>query len=151
MSEFVRFNTLTDEGKTSFFQRCQDLLVKNQPDSEFVLSRGMINKNYFLDLYLKYKGFAYSSANVALLINKKKYNSLGEAQAMYFKNLYSEPDEDANCYTIDFISAVMNPNLIEELRPFFDENLENIAWLRSGRVSFFKFESYKKIILQRFK
>ena len=36
----------------------------------------------------------------------------------------TENYEDANCYTIDFISAVMNPNLIEELRPFFDENLE---------------------------
>ncbi len=151
MNEFVKFNTLSDEGKTSFFQKCQDLLIKNQPDSEFILSRGMISKNYFLDLFLMYKGFAYYSDNIALLINKKRYDSLREAQAMYFKDLYNEPDENANCYTIDFVSTVMNPNLIEEVRPFFHENLENIAWLRSGKVSFFKFEDYKNIILQRFK
>lgn len=150
MHQFKQLSSLNDDEKLAFFQRCQDLLTKNQPESEFILTQKTSIKNYFLDLFLRYQGFAYCSENVALLINKKRYDSKEQAMGSYTENLFTPPDEDANCYTIDFVSAVMTPNLIEEVRPFFDKELKYISWLRNGKVSFYEFAHYKDLILKSF-
>jgi hypothetical protein len=99
---------------------------------------------------LRYQGFAYCSENIALLINKKKYDSKEEALNSYMENLFTPPDEDANCYTIDFVSTVMTADLIEEVRPFFHEKLKYISWLRNGKASFYEFAHYKNLILEKF-
>ena len=97
MNKVQRLDELSKEEKIAFFQRCQDLLIKNQPDSEFVLKTNTHNKNYFLDLFLKYKGLAYSSERLAVLFNKRKYTSLEEAQESYWKDLFDPPHENPRC------------------------------------------------------
>ena len=150
MYHLKELNTLTKEEKVEFFQQCQDLLIKNQPDSEFILSENSKNKDYFLDIFTKYKGFAYFSEKIAILFNKHRINSLPEAQEAYEEKVFNPPAPDANTYTIDFITAKMSKEIIKELTPIFCEDLKYICWLRGGKVSFFSFKKLKASLSDQF-
>ena len=143
-------NNLTREEKLDFFQQCQDLLVENQPDSEFILKEGSKNQDYFLDIFLKYKGFAYTSEKIAILFNKHKMRGMVEAQETYQDKVFEPPAPDANTYTIDFITTKMSKEILEELKPIFHEDLTFICFLRAGKVSFFRFDVFKSSLLGQF-
>jgi hypothetical protein len=143
-------NELPKEEKIEFFQKCQDLLVKNQPESEFILREEAENRDYFLDLFLKYKGFAYTSEKIAVLFNKHRINSLPEAQEAYQDKVFDPPAPDANTYTVDFITTKMSKDVLQELYPVFHENLEFMCFLRMGKVSFFRFDVLKSALADEF-
>ena len=152
MPQMKLFGPLSKEEKMAFFQRCQDLLVKNQPNSPYVLKANAQRKNFFLDMFLKYQGLAYESDNVAILFNK--HNCPGGADEIhnrYREKLFSPPDSTPNCYSIDFITTRMNSALLEELRPHFnDEGIKHISFLRGAKLSVFDFQRFKESLYDKF-
>jgi hypothetical protein len=151
MNKIQRLDELSKEEKIAFFQKCQDLLMKNQPGSEFVLRTASAhNKNYFLDLFLKYKGLAYSSERLAVLFNKRKYTSLAEAQESYWKDLFDPPHKNPRCYTVDFITTKLNKSLLAEIDPIADEDLDYVCFLRASKVSFFKKKDFRESLFEKF-
>ena len=154
MNEVRKFDTLNREEKLAFFQRCQNLLVQNQPNSEFILSQktqGTFNKRYFLDLYLKYKGFVYFSENIAILFNKRNYSSLEEAQNLYWDDLHGEPHENPMCYTVDFVTAKMDKSLISEIDSIINRDLKYVCFLRASKVSFFEAEELRNSVKNKYR
>lgn len=150
MGQVKNFLELSREEKTAFFQRCQDILVKNHPRSEFILRKEAKKKTFYLDLYLQYKGFAYESEKVALLFNKIKYIPEEWHQTSYENKVFDFPSQEPNCYCIDFVTANMSPSLIEELKPHFNENLEYIGFMRNNTMSFFNFKNFLDLIHKRY-
>jgi hypothetical protein len=152
MPEIKLFGQLNREEKMVFFQKCQDLLIKNQPDSPYILRTNSQRKNFFLDLYLKYNGLAYESDNVAILFNKHNCpGGIDEIHARYREKLFSPPDESPNCYSIDFVTTKMNNQLLEELNPYFnDEGIEYISFLRGSKLSVFNFQRFKESLYEKF-
>ena len=156
MSKVRLLNDLERGEKLAFFQQCQDLLAKNQPNSEFLLAEDNPKNNYFLDLFLRYKGWCYHSPKVTLLFNKRRYKNMPEAQDHYWDEMWDAPDENPNCYTIDFVTSKFNKALIDEIdemietESVFDDKLPYVCFIRARRVSFFKYEDVKKSFAEKF-
>ena len=140
------------EEKTTFFQTCQDLLVKNQPESEFILRKGDDEmRKYYLDLFLKYKGFIYTSDNIAMMYNMHRYANLMEARDKYKEKIYSPPDTNPNTYSIDFVTSVLNAEILEEVLPvLLKRELQHICFLRSGKVVFLPFKKAMSTLIRKF-
>lgn len=139
MPNITLWTEMSRDEKLDFFQRCQDLLVKNQPDSPYILkSRRNVNKKYFMDILLRYKGMAYQSERMAMLFNKHNYPTKEEIYDKYKESLYLSPHPNPNSYSIDFVASVMSKELLEEIRPFFPiEGIEHVFFLRGHKLSVF--------------
>jgi hypothetical protein len=139
MPSIKLFSEMSMDEKLDFFQRCQDLLVKNQPKSPYILkSRRSANKKYFMDILLRYKGIAYQSERMAMLFNKHHYSTKEEIHEQYEVSLFPSPHPNPNSYSVDFITSTVSKELLEEVRPFFPtEGIEYIFFLRGQKISVF--------------
>lgn len=146
MGQVKNFLDLTKEEKVAFFQRCQDLLIKNFPDSEYILRTNLHKKDFYLDLFLKYKGFVYESETVALLFNKIEYLPQEWMNIPYQERVFDPPSPTPNCYAIDFLTTKSSPEVVEELLPYFSEDLEYICFIRDGRMSFFNLKRFLEAV-----
>ena len=146
------FNEMSKEEKVDFFQKCQNMLVKNQPSSVWVLRDGdESNRSYFLDLFLKYQGIAYESENIILLFNKHRYTNKDEIVMKSRDRLFSAPDENPNTYSIDFVTSKLTQKILQEVEPHFkDPGIQWIHFLRGQKVSVFDIEPFKKGLMDEF-
>jgi len=142
MGQVKNFLDLTKEEKVAFFQKCQDLLVKNFPNSEYILRGDLHKKDFYLDLFLKYKGFVYESEKVALLFNKIEHFPQELVIEPYQKRVFDPPALKPNCYAIDFLTTKGSLEIVKELLPHFNEGFEYISFLRGGRISVFNFKRF---------
>ena len=152
MSEIRSFGAMNNTEKLDFFQKCQELLVKNQPNSPYILrSRRPANKSYFLDIMLKYKGFAFRTESMAMLFNKHYYSSKKEIHENYRDNLYLPPSSEPNCYCVDFITSDLNKKIIKEIEPIFPVgNIQYICFLRAQKLSVFDWERFRTSVLDNY-
>ena len=152
MPTLRKFPDMSKDDRLDFFQRCQNLLVKTQPNSPWIMKyRQEHDKTFFLDVFLKYQGFVYESNNIILLYNTFSYNSKEEAQESYALNLFAPPDENPNTYTIDFIASEIDADKVSELKPYFeDSNIKYITFLRGNRPAAFDIDRFKEAMLNKF-
>lgn len=150
MPHLTRFDELDKEGKIQFFQKCQDLLLANQPDSPWVLREGS-QKNYFISLFIKYKGIAYQTEDVVILFNKLRYENKDDILGNHATRMFEPPAQSPNTYSIDFITAKLTPEILLEAGDYFkDPGMEWVCFLRGQKLSVFNFESFKRGMRQRF-
>ena len=146
------FNEMGKEEKMDFFQKCQNMLVKNQPDSLWILRDGdESNRSYFLDIFLRYQGIVYESENIILLFNKHQYASKDEIIVKSREKLFSAPDKNPNTYSIDFVTSKLTQEILQEVEPHFkDPGIKWIHFLRGQKVSVFDIELFKSGLMGEF-
>ena len=151
MALLKRYSDLSRDERINLFQRCQNLLIKNQPDSPWILREGQQhNRTFFLDAVLRYRGFVYESENIIIMFNKHFYENKEEAREGYGQNLYAAPAEDANTYSIDFIASEISADKVEELKPYFKDDMKYITFLRGHRPTVFDIDNFKKAIENKY-
>jgi len=146
------FNEMSEEEKMDFFQKCQNMLIKNQPNSPWVLRvDDERNRGYFLDIFLRYQGMVYESENIILLFNKHYFVNKEEVVVKSRERLFSEPDENANTYSIDFVTSKLTQEVLQEIEPHFkDTGIKWIHFLRGQKVSVFDIEPFKNSLISEF-
>jgi len=146
------FTDLSKEERLTLFQKCQDLLVKHQPDSEWVLRRGgRYNKTFFIDVFIRYKGLVYESDDIVVLFNKQWYVSRDDIIERQRDDLWRPPHKTPNTYSIDFIASSLTKEILQELEPYFnDPGMKYVCFLRGAKLSVFNVEAFKDGMRHRF-
>ena len=151
MPHLTRFDELDKEGKIQFFQKCQDLLLVNQPSSPWILRSGGDQRNYFVDLFIRYKGIAYQTEKVVILFNKLRYEDKDDILQNHVTRMFESPAQDPNTYSIDFITAKLTPEILLEADDYFrDPGIKWVCFLRGQKLSVFNIEAFKRGMRQRF-
>lgn len=147
------FTDMNQEEKMQFFQRCQDLLIKTNPNSPYILKKDgpSRNKNYFIDIFLKYQGFVYETDAIILLFNKLHFENTNDIYDRYRNRLFDTPDENPNTYTVDFIASKLDPEILSGMEPYFkDAGMKWVCFLRGQKLSIFDAETFKNGVKDRF-
>ena len=146
------FSDLEREEKIAFFQKCQDLLIKNQPTSPYIMRHGQANsRTYLYDIFLRYKGLVYETNEIIVMFNKLRCSGREDIIENYRENLFSLPHPEPNTYTIDFVTAKLNKEMLMELKPYFsDPGIEYVSFLRGQNLTVFDIESFRKSMIMKF-
>ena len=154
MATLTQFKEMSRDEKLAFFQRCQDLMIKVQPDSLWILRKKQTpearNRIFFLDAFLRYQGFVYEADGIIIMFNKHFYLDKEDPIEKYADYLYDAPHPTPNTYAIDFIAAEMDADKLRELQPYFKDDLEYITYLRWPRQSVFNLANFKKAMENRY-
>jgi hypothetical protein len=133
------FQTLSNDQKIEFFLKCQQLLVDNHPDSDFIFREDNIkDRLYFVkDFTQKYKGFVYSNDNICVLYNKIKLKDHRNPAETVKAHMYKGPVEDFNCIIVDF--AVFDQLI--NIKPFielqYSPQVEYLIWVKHNEVKLY--------------
>ena len=153
MATLTRFIEMSRDERLAFFQKCQDLMIKVQPDSPWILRENQAHntrgKAFFLDACLRYQGFVYEADGIIIMFNKHFYENKEEPIEKYADYLYDGPHPTPNTYAIDFIAAEIDADKLRELQPYFKDDMKYITYLRSPRPSVFNFDNFKKAMESR--
>ena len=146
------FPDYTSEEKIGLFQKCQDLLVKNQPNSPWVLRKdATFNKTFYLDFFVRYQGLVYEADDAVVLFNKQWYASRDDIIDRQREDLWLSPHQNPNTYAIDFIASKLTKEVLLELEPYFsDPGMKYVCFLRGSKLSVFDAESFKDSMRLRF-
>jgi len=153
MPNIKLFNDLDREERLDFFQRCQDMLVKHNPNSPYIMRYGSpVTKSYFFDVFLRYQGILYETDKIIVMFNKHRCSGREEIIEKYRENLFLPPHPEPNTYSIDFVSSSqLNKEILTELKPFFsDDGMEYISFLRGQNLTVFDIESFRKSMIMKF-
>jgi hypothetical protein len=146
------YQSLNKEEKIRIFEKCQQFLVSNYPDSEFIVRKSFLKNrnNKFLmtliNLYKNFNGNVY--VNNDCLIFYKIFDIKDGINEIYKK--YDGPsDENGNLIFIVF--ATFNEGKIDIGRVIekeLENKIEKISFSREGK---FKIYNLKKFSLKFFK
>jgi len=152
MPHLKQFSELDRQQRIDFFQKCQDLLIKAHPTSEYIMRRGVrATGTYFIDVFLRYKGLVYETDKIIIMFNKLRCSGREEIIEKYRENLFSPPHPEPNTYSIDFVTAKLSKEMLEELKPYFsDPGMEYISFLRGQNLTVFDIESFRKSMIMKF-
>ena len=151
MGSLIQFQDMTHSDKLDFFQRCQDLLIRTEPNSPYIIREGSERgKSFIIDAFLKYKGYVYEAEEVIIMFNKHFYEERGQAVEEYGQKLFNLPENPANTYSIDFIAARLNEHRLKEMEPYFNEDMKYIVFLRSQRPTIFEAENFKNAMKNKY-
>lgn len=141
-----RFQKLTQEEKVEFFIRCQELLIKHHPHSEFLFTEENYEnrKQYALDFIKKYKGFVYWDDDVCILFNKVRVNDVKNPIKVIRDHLYQEPRElDYNAISVDFVVFRQLQDCIGFCRAQYNPQILYVLFVRHNEV---KLHETKKLL-----
>jgi len=139
------YQSLSQDQKITVFQRCQELLVKNHPKSEFILRKNFLSSNQktiqtLTKLYKEFNGNIYMERDC--LIFYKMFdikNGIEELQKRYD----SASDDNGNLIFITF--AIFNSKRMSIRRVIETQlqgQVEKISFSREGE---FKIYNLKKL------
>lgn len=99
------FTSLSQEEKIDFFIKCQSLLVKYHPESEFIFRQDNYEtrKQFVKDFVNNYKGFCFSDDNICILFNHVHVENPDDPIKILKDHIYQAPKEDFNCVSVDFV------------------------------------------------
>ena len=140
LTQVTRFQALLMSDKIEFFAKCQELLVKHHPTSEFVLTRENFEerKDYALDFIKRYKGFAYADDNVCVLFNKVRVEDPKNPVKVIKDHLYQEPREiDYNAVSVDFVVFRQLEDCIGFCRAQYRPQMEYVVFVRHNEVKLY--------------
>lgn len=136
----ILFTSLTREQKIDFFLNCQELLVAHHPESPFIFKEDNIEErlHFFKDFAQKYKGFVYSSENLCILYNKIDLKDSRNPIEAVRSNMYKEPIENYNCYSIDWVVFRALEDVYEFVQKEYVPQIRYILWVKRGDVSVYE-------------
>lgn len=145
------YQSLNKEQKINIFQKCQEFLINNHPDSEFIVRRNFLSEqnkktlNLLLKLYKNFNGNVYLEKDC--LIFYKIFDIKDGIDEIYKK--YDAPsDENGNLIFIVFATFDKNKTDIQKIiEKELENKIEKISFSREGK---FKIYSLDKIA-QKFK
>lgn len=147
MSQLCLFNEMPIEDRVNFFQKCQDIILRDHVNNEFLLHSN--NKNEMLSFYkklvLEYKGYCYSSDKICILFNITKSSpSNEEISGSSWKH---SPMKDGDIYFVDYVVGSINAGTYQELKGVMNfPGVEKIGFLRGGRISIFELGKFEKTL-----
>jgi len=151
MGSLIQFQDMTHSNKLDFFQRCQELLLRTEPSSPYVIREGSERgKSFIIDAFLKYKGYIYEAEEVIIMFNKHFYEEKEQAVNEYGEKLFAAPENPANTYSIDFIAASLNEQRLKEMEPYFNEGMRYVVFLRGQRPAIFEAENFKNAMKSKY-
>ena len=142
------FLSLTPEQKVDFFVKCQELLIKYHPDSEFLAREG--NFNEILDRVYenigKYKGYYYMNDNMCVLWNHVYISDKEDVNKSLKDNAYKPPHPDYNGVSFDFVALREKNDMFQFIRENKEDRIKYILSVKRGVPRFYPIESWLKSI-----
>lgn len=138
-TKIAQFQTLSTQSKLEFFAKCQELLIKYHPESEFILTKENFEerKEFALDFVKKYKGFAYWDDTICILFNKVRVEDPRNPVKILKDHLYQEPREDYNAVTVDFVVFRQLTDCIGFCRAQYNPQIEYVVFVRHNEVKLY--------------
>ena len=125
--------------RADFFAQCQAILLRKQPDSEYVATQERIK--FYTDVFKKfhdsYKGFCYQSENTCLLYNHVKLPPHADYKELARSLTYKFPAEDYNAVSIDFLTSADVRECVQLYTRIRTPSMKHIIYLRDGGVKVF--------------
>lgn len=143
------FAKLTKAEKIEFFVKCQELLLKYHPNSEYTFndSNLKVKLEHIKDLAIKYKGFCHTSENVCLFYNKIKVTDINNPIAALKDNMYQEPKEDYNAMSIDFVAFRKLEDCLDFCKSNYDPKIRYIMFIRNGKPKIYETAKFLSSLL----
>lgn len=129
------FQKLNKQDKIDFFLKCQDLLIKNHPDSPFVFNRANFKGRlqYAGDIFHKYNGMCYTDENVAILFNYLLISDPKDPISALKQHQFKSPDPQYNAISIDFVVFKELKDCLKFCRLNYNFNVEYVVWVKDGK------------------
>jgi len=147
------FNKLSNEEKIDLFQRNQDLLIKYQPESEFVIRSTKDIKNrvvqYYFNMIKNYKGKVAIHPEFVLFFHIMQIVDFEDASEYATKKQAGDFSEDGNCLFVEYIVGKASLENLTGLEHYFkDKNIKMISYVKHEQIKSVEFSKYKHEILK---
>jgi hypothetical protein len=140
MNTPARFQELTKEQQVDFFIKCQELLVKYHPNSQFLFTKeNLEERRHWVEGFLKkYKGYVYADDNICVLFNKVRVDDARNPQKTLKDYFYSEPAENFNAVSIDFVVFRKLGDCMEFCKSQYSPQIEWIVFVKNNELKLYK-------------
>lgn len=150
------YQSLSKDKKINIFQKCQEFLIKNHPNSEFIIRKNLLSQQNkktletLLKLYKNFNGNVY--LNQDCLVFYKIFDIKNGIDEIYKK--YDMPsDENGNLIFVVFAVFDKNKtNISEIIEKELENKIEKISFSREGKFKIYslaklakKFKSFSTI------
>jgi hypothetical protein len=134
------FQSLNKIEKIDFFIKCQDLLIKHHPKSEFLFTKDNFQErmSFVKNFYDKYQGFVYTDDKICVLFNQIRVeDEKNPIQAI--KNFaYKAPAPNYNAYSIDFVVFRELVDCIDFCKIHYNPQIQYVLFVRSSEVKLYR-------------
>ena len=144
------YQSLPTQEKIKIFQRCQEILVKNHPTSEFIIRRSLLQSknNKFIEtlvkLYKDFNGNVYSDKDCLVFYKIFDINDLNDVYKKYDK----PSEEEGNSIFIIFATFNKQVTNIQELISRELENkIQKISFSREGKFKVYDLKKFSSKFL----
>ena len=149
----VDFSSLSDEQKINLFQKNQDLLIKYQPQSEFVIRNTEDIKSkvlqYYLNVIKNYKGKVVIQPEYMLFFHIMQIEDFDDASEFSDKRQQAEFPENGNCLFVEYIVGKIDLENLKGLESYFkDKSVKRISYVKHEQINSVEFSKYKREILK---
>jgi hypothetical protein len=142
------FTSLTQEEKVDFFVKCQDLLIKYHPKSEFLAREKNIDEilDRVYENISRYKGYCYMNDNMCVLWNHVYISDSEDVNKSLKDNAYKPPHPDYNGVSFDFVALREKNDMFQFIRENKEDRIKYILSVKRGVPRFYPIESWLKSI-----
>lgn len=139
------YQSLNKDEKINIFQKCQEFLVANYPDSEFIVRRSFLSsgRNKTLEtlvkIYKDFNGNVYVDDNCLVFYKIFDVSGIDEIYKKY------DNESDANGNTIFVIFATFNvqkSNIYEIIKKELGGEINNISFSRNGKFKIYNLTKF---------
>jgi hypothetical protein len=127
------------EEKIEFFVRCQDLLIRHHPESEFIITKENWNekKDFAIDFVNRYKGWVYSDATICALFNKVRVEDEKNPTKTLKRYYFQESAPDFNAYCIDFVVFRKLIDCIAFCKSQYSPEIKYVLFVKNNEVKLY--------------
>ena len=129
--------------KIDFFIKCQELMLKYHPDSQFIVREKALPKTLeaFSDNIIKYKGYCYKDDNICVLWNKIIVSDSKNVNRAVKENAYKPPQDNFNGVSIDFAVFRKISDCFLFIKNNYEPQMKYVLFIREGKPKLYPIET----------
>lgn len=149
-TQVKKFQDMSVRDKIDFFVKCQDLMVKHHPNSDFVIRQNNIESRikHAKNLIEKYQGLCYMDDSVCILFNKINVDSPDHPIPALRANMMKPPVEHYNAVSIDFVVFKNIKDCASFCQQNYDPRIEYVLYIKGGKPKIYKTRDFISHIFQ---
>jgi len=130
----VLFQSLSQEVKVDFFVKCQELMLKYHPVSNFIIRENTLGAalDAFQQNVENYKGYIHFDDNICILWNKIFVSDFTNVNLVVTENAYKEPNLNFNSVSIDFSVFRQMQDCLKFIKENYTPEIKYILFIREG-------------------
>lgn len=134
------FVNLTKEAKIDFFVKCQGLLLKYHPDSNFLVrARDLAAKlSYVQDFFAKYQGYYWSDDNICVLYNHVIVTDNTDPALAIRSNMWKSPHPEYNAASIDFVVFRDKMDCLTWVKSRYNPRIQYVIYVKNNQPKIYK-------------